>query len=154
MPPNRPAKTRTTPEAGRRSPSWHDVLLEDASEDRHQRQMVALLSSLGWRVYTLSQGYRKEKGGTRMSPGIPDLYALHPSKQLTLWVEVKPPKEATRLAKLLTRTGLIPKSLINDLKRARAQAQFRHLCEATGQPYCYGTLPELLACLRALGFGL
>lgn len=116
--------------------------------------MVALLSSLGWRVYSLSQGYRKEKGGTRQSPGLGDLWCCHPAKRLTLWVEVKPPKEAARLAKLLSRTGPIPKSYLNDLKRARAQATFRHLCEASGQPYCYGTLPELLVVLRALGFGL
>lgn len=154
MPPNRPTKTRTGAKSSPRAPKQVGAVLGHRSEDSHQREMIGLLGSLGWRVYSLSQGYRKEKGGTRMTPGIPDLYALHPSKGLTLWIEVKPPKEAARLAKLLTRTGPIPKSYMNDLKRARAQATFKHLCEATGQPYCYGTLPELLACLRSLGFGL
>lgn len=130
------------------------LLYDLRQEDDHQQEMVGLLRSLGWVVYTLSQGYRKAKGGTRMTPGIPDCYAFHPSKRLTLWVEVKPPKEAERLAKILARTGPLPKSQLKDRKRAEAQAAFRRHCESVGQPYCYGTMPSLLACLRGLGFGL
>lgn len=154
MPPNRPGETQKALDWSRRSAQNLQRVLEARSEDSHQREMVALLGSLGWRVYSLSQGYRKERGGTRQSAGLPDIFCFCPAKRLTLWIEVKPPKEAQRMAKLLARTGPIPKSYANDLKRARAQAQFRHLCEATGQPYCYGTLPELLVVLRSLGFGL
>ncbi len=123
-------------------------------EGRIERDIRSLLGSLGWTVYKLSQGYRKARGGTRMTPGIPDLWAFHTAKQLTLWVEVKPPKEMVRLEKLRTRKPPIPKSYHNDWKRAHAQHRFGELCRQTGHPYAYGGIPEVLTELRRLGFAL
>ena len=48
-----------------------------------QRQVVDVLKALGATVYATSQ-YR----ASRITPGIPDLYALHP-KLGGVWVEVK-----------------------------------------------------------------
>lgn len=124
------------------------------TESEEQKAIVGLLTATGWQVYSLSQGYRKEKGGTRMSPGIADLFAFHPAKKLTLWVEVKPEKEKVRLEKLRTRKTPIPKSLVNDWKRAHAQHRFGQLCHQTGHPYAYGGMRDVADVLRSLGFGL
>ena len=118
-----------------------------------QRDIVRLLVSTGWTVYSLSQGYRKEKGGTRQTPGIPDLYAFHQAKQLTLWVEVKPEHEGRRLARLLAKPAHeITPSQVKDYKRAVVQDVFRRRCEHVGQPYAYGTVADVLDVLITLGF--
>lgn len=123
------------------------------TEAEVQRDIIRLLVGLGWIVYSLSQGYRKEKGGTRMTPGLPDLYAFHPGKKLTLWVEVKPVHEARRLARLLARPPHeIPASSVRDYRRAMAQDIFRRRCVMTGQPYAYGTAQDVVDTLRRLGF--
>lgn len=46
-----------------------------------------VMGQAGFVVWTTEQGYRKERGGTRMSPGIPDLIIAGHSR--TLFVEVK-----------------------------------------------------------------
>ena len=38
----------------------------------------AALRTLGCAVYSTEQGYRRERGGTRTSPGIPDLIVFGP----------------------------------------------------------------------------
>lgn len=123
------------------------------TEAHHEREIAALLTALGFTVYRLSQGYRKAKGGTRQTPGLADLYALHPTKQVTLWVEVKPAAEQGRLERLRVRTQ-VPPSALADWKRAHAQHRFAEVCRRSGQPYAYGELPDVLAVLRTFGFRL
>lgn len=55
-----------------------------------QRQCVAYLKARGWSVWQTSQGHKHPKGapGLRITPGIPDLYALHPVYG-AVWLEVK-----------------------------------------------------------------
>ena len=60
------------------------------TEAKIQRETVAFLKSIGCSVYETSQGYRKEPGGTRMTPGIPDIYVVHPTAWT--WAEMKTPK--------------------------------------------------------------
>ncbi len=57
-----------------------------------QKQIVAYLKAAGWSVWQTSQGHKHPSGakGLRITPGIPDLYAVHP-KYGALWVEVKRP---------------------------------------------------------------
>lgn len=57
-------------------------------EAKVQRNIVQALKRLGFHVSKFDQGYRPD-GSTRQTPGIPDLYALHPSWKMDLWVEVK-----------------------------------------------------------------
>lgn len=113
---------------------------------------IDLLQRLGWTTYKLSQGYRKQKGGTRQTEGIADVLAFHPVKRLHLWWECKTPSEMVRLEKLRLRKPPIPKSLVNDWRRAHAQYRFGQLCQQTHHPYCYGGTQELLARLNTLGF--
>lgn len=58
------------------------------SEAAEQALGTALLRSAGFAVYELSQGYRSDPGGTRQTPGLPDVYAMHPSAG-SLWWEAK-----------------------------------------------------------------
>lgn len=61
-----------------------------------QTAIMRLLTAHGFQVWSTSQGYRKERGGTRVTPGMPDLYAFH--RGLALWVEVKAPGGTLRPA--------------------------------------------------------
>lgn len=48
---------------------------------------------VGCAVWSLEQGYRKERGGTRQTPGIGDLYVMHPRiPGGAMWVELKTPR--------------------------------------------------------------
>jgi hypothetical protein len=78
----------TTPILRRRTPLEREI----------QRQIVAYLWAAGYAVWQTSQGHKHPTGakGLRITPGIPDLYALHPRKG-PLWVEVKRPGQGMRL---------------------------------------------------------
>jgi hypothetical protein len=55
-----------------------------------ERDIVNFFRQIGCAVYKLSQGYRKERGGTRQTPGLGDLYVMHPDiPGGSLWVECK-----------------------------------------------------------------
>ena len=60
------------------------------TEAQIQKEIVVFMKTLGFACWETSQGYRKERGGTRMTPGIPDLYFI--GHGLGLWCEVKRPK--------------------------------------------------------------
>lgn len=62
-----------------------------------QRQIVQALRAAGWAVWSTSQGYRSAPGGTRMAPGLPDLYCRHPRRG-AVWIEVKRPGGRVREA--------------------------------------------------------
>ena len=47
-------------------------------ERQISREIQLFLKSIGCAVWSSEQGYRKERGGTRTSPGIPDLIVMHP----------------------------------------------------------------------------
>jgi hypothetical protein len=80
-------------------------------EAQIQMEIVRFLRTVGCSVYDTSQGYRKERGGTRTSAGIPDLIVIHPS--------------AWTFAELKTPKG----------KMSTAQTGFRLACEEAGIPW-------------------
>ena len=96
-----------------------------------QAGIGAMLKAAGFAVYSTSQGYRPEGGGTRTTPGIPDLYAIHPHKGLAIWVEVKAP----------------------DGKLRPAQAQFLRLHAGCDWPeaHCWNSTAQCEEFLRRLG---
>ena len=47
-----------------------------ASEAEIQKGIVRFLRNIGGAVWVTSQGYRKDPGGTRMTPGLPDLVVM------------------------------------------------------------------------------
>jgi len=53
-----------------------------------QRSIVQWLKAQGWNVWQTSQGYRPQPGGTRMTRGLPDLYAVN-LRHGAIWIEVK-----------------------------------------------------------------
>lgn len=66
-----------------------------------QRDITGAAVQLGFRVFSLDQGYRPAActgcgrslgsgaGGTRQTLGISDLYMIHVPKRMAVWVEVK-----------------------------------------------------------------
>lgn len=74
-------------------------------------QVRDMLKRLGWLVYSLPQGRV-----TRQTPGLPDLWAMHPAGRPPFWVELKTP------------TG-IP---------SREQVKFAGLCQMAGTGYVIG----------------
>ena len=63
-----------------------------------QRQIVQYLRLRGFYVYETSQGFRREGGGTRTTPGFPDLMAMVTGWPSLLFIEVKRPGGAVRPA--------------------------------------------------------
>src|SRR5579859_712823 len=81
-----------------------------------QKGVVQLFRACGGIVYSTSQGYRKEKGGTRCTPGIPDLWIFFPRNYGTLWWETKRPGG----------------------RRTSEQVAFATQCKECYMPYGYG----------------
>jgi hypothetical protein len=108
------------------------------TERQQQAQIVALLTSLGGKVWTLgTTRKRRDHHGTMQSPGLPDLIAFIPTKHQTearhwefLVVEVK------------AKGG-----------RLRPEQQtFRDLCHAAGIPHIVGDLDAVFAWLLDKGY--
>ena len=58
-------------------------------EQKLSRDVRAGLTKLQCRVWSTEQGYRAQPGGTRCSPGIPDLIVVHPDTGRFCFVELK-----------------------------------------------------------------
>ena len=69
------------------------------SERLVSKEIVEFLKVLGCAVYSTEQGYRKSRGGTRMTPGLADLVVFGPvDSQLPLFfIEVKAPRAKKKL---------------------------------------------------------
>ena len=69
------------------------------SERLVSKEIVEFLKVLQCSVYSTEQGYRKDRGGTRMTPGLADLVVFGPvGSQLPLFfIEVKAPRAKKKL---------------------------------------------------------
>lgn len=110
------------------------------SEGVVQQQVKAYLAAQGCVVYDTSQGYRKDPGGTRMTPGIPDLIVWLPNN-LSGWVEVKSHDGMLLYDRMLKS----PLTVANrsDWMRVQAQERFAQLCHRAGVPHTRGGLAEV-----------
>lgn len=81
------------------------------TEAQVSRDVVKLLRTFGFAVWSTEQGWRKERGGTRQTPGIPDLIVIGHDR--LLFVEMKGPKGRLR----------------------DSQKVFRDECRANGVPW-------------------
>jgi hypothetical protein len=70
-----------------------------------QRDITNFLKMIGCAVYSTSQGYRKERGGTRTTPGIPDLIVFHPDAWT--FAELKTPRGSLSVAQDGFRTACL-----------------------------------------------
>lgn len=93
--------------AGARSPNAEAEGTAPPTERQVQRTIVRILRQVGFKVYVFSDRRRV------VTPGIPDLYALHPGKRIATWIEVKAPGQLLR----------------------REQQQFAHDCIMAGVPH-------------------
>lgn len=108
-----------------------------------QRQIVRLFALAGCVVYDTSQGYRPQPGGTRMTPGLPDLLVFLPVVDGTGigFFEVKTPDGLA-----LHRRGLA-----RGEKRAMHQALFQKRCRERGIPHGLGGMEEAYQFLASVG---
>lgn len=65
------------------------------TERQISKEIIKFLRKIGCAVWDLGQGYRGERGGTRQTPGLPDLFVVHPSGVWT-WAELKTAKGKLR----------------------------------------------------------
>ena len=103
-----------------------------------ERAVIAVYASAGYVVYRLSQGFRAEPGGTRQTPGLPDLICLDPRGGPPIAHESKTPHgyrdHQTLAAAPKPPTG----GRVKDWTRAQAQKRWRDLWTAAGLPYAIG----------------
>ena len=60
-------------------------------EARISQSIRDVLNQVGFHVFSTEQGFRRDRGGTRCTPGIPDLIVMGHGR--TLFVEVKTAKK-------------------------------------------------------------
>jgi hypothetical protein len=82
------------------------------------------LKRVGWRYYSLAQGRK-----TRQTPGLPDLWCLHPSGRPPFWVELK------------SETGT----------SSPAQLEFAALCHTAGTGHVVGGVTQVMDHLKKIG---
>ena len=82
-------------------------------EAQVSRYVTEFLKTVGFGFYSLEQGYRKERGGTRQTPGLPDMIAI--GHGTCLMLELKAPGREKNLSD--------------------AQVFFQALCQANGVPH-------------------
>jgi hypothetical protein len=117
-----------------------------------ERHVIATYQAAGFVVYRLSQGFRKEPGGTRQTPGLADLECWHAQRRLLVKHEVKTPAGEREMRRLLGRKLIsIPPKQIPKWQRAQAQYRYAELCRAAGIPYARGGVPAAIALLQTLG---
>lgn len=81
------------------------------TERQISREIDLFLKTIGCAVYSTEQGYRRERGGTRTSAGIPDKIVIHPDA----WTFAEIKRPGGRLTD--------------------AQVGFRGECETAGIPW-------------------
>ena len=79
------------------------------TEAKIQREIVQLLRTIGFAVWETSQGYRRDPGGTRQTPGIADLLVIGHGR--LMFVEVKAPKGKLRPSQEAFRDECIANSI-------------------------------------------
>ena len=84
-------------------------------EAKVSREVQQFLKLIGCSVYSTEQGYRRDKGGTRQTPGIPDLLVFNGNESMVpvFFIEVKAPGGKLR----------------------ESQVAFQSECDRTGVPY-------------------
>lgn len=58
-------------------------------EAKLSKEVRRFLRLCGCTTYSTEQGFRPQRGGTRCSPGVPDLIVFQPSKGRMAFVELK-----------------------------------------------------------------
>lgn len=58
-------------------------------ESAISREIIDFLKLMGSAVYSTEQGFRKDRGGTRQTPGIPDLLVFGATHPRFFFIEVK-----------------------------------------------------------------
>ena len=137
-------------------PSAKAPKLTERALQQHIKRLFALA---GCEVYDTSQGYRKEPGGTRMTPGLADLLVFLPPMP----GRYRPGDEPAVVTaspvgffEVKTPDGLKLhlRHHARGEKRAQHQALFAKRCRERGIPYAMGGMDEAWAFLGAVGLAV
>lgn len=91
------------------------------TEREISRDIQGLFRLVGFHVFSTEQGYRRDPGGTRMTPGIPDLWVM--GHGMALWIEVKTPKGKLRDSQMAFRACCFANGVDYQLMRSIADAK-------------------------------
>jgi hypothetical protein len=128
--------------------------LPPTTEQEEERKIDRLFESLGGIVCKLDQGYRKDPGGTRQTPGIPDRWVFFPRRSLSCWFEVKSPKGYRDHRALLA--NLQPKFKSSSARwkkwlHAQRQHRFGEDCTRCNVFHGLGTHEHALTLMKRMG---
>ena len=99
-------------------------------ETKLSRAVCRFLRLCNCVVYSTEQGYRPERGGTRCTPGIPDLIVFQPAKARFAFVELKTKRN----------------------KLNKAQAAFQRCAQASGvESHVWRSVEDAKAWLEGIG---
>jgi len=127
------------------------VKIPPETEAQVQRKVTAYLDLMGFWVYSTSQGYRPDPGGTRMTPGLPDLVVFLPQRLGVGFFEVKTPAGQKEMDRMLALDPLAVKpSQRKKWQKAHHQHLFGVRCQGAGIPYARGGLTEAIAWASAI----
>lgn len=85
------------------------------TEAQISKEIQTFMKALGFSVWSVEQGFRKERGGTRQTPGIPDLWIM--GHGLGVWCEVKRPKGKLRDSQLLFQSEAQANGVLHEVWR-------------------------------------
>ena len=70
-------------------PAWNPT--PPVLEAEVQTKITQLLEAVGFRVWWIEQGNaaRMKRSRGKRTEGVPDIYAVHPSRAIIVWIEVK-----------------------------------------------------------------
>ena len=124
-------------------------------EEAETAAVVKTITTAGGECYRLDQGYRREKGGTRMTAGIPDLWVFFPAIRKGAWFEVKSPeglREWQRLAAIEAPNlkWRYKAATWREWEYVRRQWAFGEQCKLNGVPWGIGGIEECKAWLFSL----
>lgn len=110
---------------------------EGRLERDEERDIIQLFEAIGATSWKLSQGYRREKGGTRQTRGLADAYFTMPG--LAFWFEVKSPKGYLQHKQLVAMAAPKPEWIRGGTRHkawqhAHEQEAFRQANIAAGIP--------------------
>lgn len=127
---------------------------EGPLEKDEERAIIDLFARVGARAWKLSQGYRREKGGTRQTRGLADAYFTMPGR--AFWFEAKSKKGFVLHKQLVALAAPKPEWIVGcgrhkAWKHAHEQEDFRRANEAAGVPSGLGDFGAAQAFLVRLG---
>lgn len=118
------------------------------SEREVEKRVIATLVAYGCVVYRLSQGFRSERGGTRQTPGLADLWWFCPRYRAAGWFEVKALAGQREHERLAGAPHPAADKSPRAWRKVQGQVRFKQLCADTRTAYGIGGVDEARALME------